>query len=391
MAPRIRGLLASDDAGQDRERPLLACPPSLRARGKHRAALPRRLGQRIALTRLGPSDDEWGSDPANPAGTWQGLITDKHGEVQPAYDAVDWMLRGLGQLVPPSLSVDPGCARPGTARNGAAPPSRRSCGRRLNGRLTMAIPRRRTLPQGQPSRAICRRYSALIRQRTAAPCGGRPMARMPQETTSTTFLRIGTVSGTPRTKQPARILDVEILMLLSAQRTDRAVGLRSRQHAVGIDPACRCRPAAGISPWSHGNRIRPRDIVRFLILDAGCRGRLIFCCGQDATRTCATSWQDLREQSLFLRDGREAGQFHRGTGLSTRSSTRACTNYIQGLRLGSISQLGRPDRDRLPLLRVAHCACRSSHTDPLRVFRRAGDARASATAALPRSRPASRP
>ncbi|ROT99484.1 alpha-E domain-containing protein [Histidinibacterium lentulum] len=276
------------------------------------------VGQRIALTRLGPSDDEWGSILQS-AGTWQGY-TDKHGEVR-RDDAVDWMLRASDN--PSSVLSSIQSARQNArmvrtalteelweAMNGGYMAIRDALSRKVS---------ERDLPQ----------ILGLIRQRTALVRGATHGTMLRNDIYD--FLRIGTFLE--RADNTARILDVKYYVLLPA-----AAAVGSDLDNMQWESILLSVSARGGYRLVHGNRIRPRDIVRFLILDRRMPRSLIFCCGKmhENLRYLVQDY-GMQTPSFEMAD-RLAGSI-----VAQDVDTifdEGLHEYIQGF-LGSISQLGR--------------------------------------------------
>jgi len=217
-------------------------------------------GQRIALTRMGASDDEWRSVLLT-AGVYEGF-QDQYDELTKDA-AIDWMLRSKDNPSSVLMSVM-------SARQNA---------RMVRTSLThdvwesMNASYMRTtdmLKRKVPDRDLSKVLGA-IRQ------GGALVKGMTQGTMMRNdvfdFARIGTFLE--RADNTARILDVKYYVLLPSVR---AVG--SSMDNVQWETILSSVSARGGFRMEYGSQIDPRDIVQFLILDGRMPRSLAFCIGK---------------------------------------------------------------------------------------------------------------
>ena len=217
-------------------------------------------GQRIALTRLGASDDEW-RPVLQSAG------------VAPAYDAahdavtrdyaVDWLLRSTEN--PSSVMSTVGAARQNArevrtalteevweATNGAYMSVKQLLARKVTDR---------DLPE----------VLGTIRQHTALVRGATHGTMMRNDIYD--FVRLGTFLE--RADNTARILDVKYYVLLPS-----AMAVGSSIDNVQWDSILSSVSARGGFRMAYGNAGNARDIAEFLILDRRMPRSLAFCVGK---------------------------------------------------------------------------------------------------------------
>ena len=217
-------------------------------------------GQRIALTRSAATDDEW-MPVMQTAGMQQGYST-KHGDVTKD-SAVDWMLRDAEN--PSSVRSTIEAARQNarmvrtaltaevwSAMNGCYIDVKQALNRKVNERDLPAV-------------------LGVIRQRTALVRGATHGTMLRNDVYD--FARIGTFLE--RADNTARILDTKYYVLLPSSM---AVG--SRLDNVQWETILRSVSAEGGYRMVYGQKIRPREISRFLILDRRMPRSLNFCCSK---------------------------------------------------------------------------------------------------------------
>ncbi|MEM6479535.1 MAG: alpha-E domain-containing protein [Pseudomonadota bacterium] len=214
-------------------------------------------GQRLALTRLGSSDDEWRS-VLQSAGVWEAYRAENDSVTKEL--AIDWMLRSSGN--PSSVKSCFEAARSNaravrtalteeswSAVNGAYIDVKELLSRRL---------RERDLPNAL---ARIRRHTALVRGTTHGTMLRNDIYD---------FVRIGTFLE--RADNTARILDVKYYVLLPS-----AFGVGSSIDNVQWETILSSNSARGGYRMAYGNAVRPRDIAHFLILDRRMPRSLAFC------------------------------------------------------------------------------------------------------------------
>jgi uncharacterized alpha-E superfamily protein len=214
-------------------------------------------GQRIALTRLGSTEDEWRS-VLQTAAACDGY--DVQYEAVSKDAAIDWMLRNRDN--PGSVMSSLAAARQNArvvrtalthevweATNGAYMTVKEQLARKVS---------ERDLPE----------VLGTIRQRTALVRGATHGTMLRNEIYD--FARIGTFLE--RADNTARILDVKYYVLLPSLM---AVG--SEMDNVQWETILRSVSARGGFRMAYGSTGDPRDIARFLILDKRMPRSLAFC------------------------------------------------------------------------------------------------------------------
>ncbi|MEL7091249.1 MAG: alpha-E domain-containing protein [Pseudomonadota bacterium] len=217
-------------------------------------------GQRLALTRLGNSDDEW-RPVLQAAAMDQGFEAAHDSLTRDA--AIDWMLRAPGN--PSSVMSTVSMARQNArevrtavteevweATNGAYMAIKALLSRKVSDR---------DLPQ----------VLAAIRQRTALVRGATHGTMMRNDIYD--FMRIGTFLE--RADNTARILDVKYYVLLPS-----AMSVGSSIDNVQWESILRSVSARGGFRMAYGNAGSARDIAAFLILDRRMPRSLAFCVGK---------------------------------------------------------------------------------------------------------------
>lgn len=217
-------------------------------------------GQRLALTRLGASDDEWRS-VLQSAGVAPGF--DAHNDHLTRDAAIDWMLRSANNSssVMSTISLARQNARQvrtalteevWEATNGAYMTIKQRLARRVS---------ERDLPE----------VLGTIRQHTALVRGATHGTMMRNDIYD--FVRIGTFLE--RADNTARILDVKYYVLLPS-----AMAVGSSIDNVQWDSILSSVSARGGFRMAHGNAASARDIAAFLILDRRMPRSLAFCVGK---------------------------------------------------------------------------------------------------------------
>ncbi|MEM6759112.1 MAG: alpha-E domain-containing protein [Pseudomonadota bacterium] len=217
-------------------------------------------GQRLALTRLGNSDDEW--RPVLKAAAMDQGFEAAH-ETLTRDAAIDWMLRAPGN--PASVMSTVSMARQNArevrtavteevweATNGAYMAIKALLARKVSDR---------DLPQ----------VLAAIRQRTALVRGATHGTMMRNDIYD--FVRLGTFLE--RADNTARILDVKYYVLLPS-----AMSVGSSIDNVQWESILRSVSARGGFRMAYGNAGSARDIAAFLILDRRMPRSLAFCVGK---------------------------------------------------------------------------------------------------------------
>ncbi|MCC1492880.1 alpha-E domain-containing protein [Cognatishimia sp. F0-27] len=214
-------------------------------------------GQRIALTRLDSTDDEWRS-VLKTAGVFDGFGQLHDNVTKDA--AIDWLLRARDN---PSSVYSCICA----ARQNA-----RSVRTALTGEVWEAVNRIYMSAQDVLARKVSERdlpkVLGQIRQGTALVRGSTLGTMLRNDFFD--FARIGTFLE--RADQTARILDVKYYVLLPSVRS---VG--SSIDNVQWEIILRSVSARGGFRVAYDNAYDPKDIARFLILDGRMPRSLQFC------------------------------------------------------------------------------------------------------------------
>lgn len=219
-------------------------------------------GQRIALTRLGNSDDQW-RPVLESAGVAQGY--DQMYSDLAKDTAIDWMLRATEN--PSSVMSSIASARQNArqvrtaltedvweAVNGAYMEARGLLARKV---------RERDLPK----------VMVTVRQRTALVRGATHGTMLRNDIYD--FARIGTFLE--RADNTARILDVKYYVLLPS-----VLSVGSSIDNVQWENILQSLSARGGFRMEYGNSAGPRDIASFLILDRRMPRSLAFCIGKIA-------------------------------------------------------------------------------------------------------------
>jgi uncharacterized alpha-E superfamily protein len=214
-------------------------------------------GQRIALTRLGGSDDEWIS-VLNTAGVANGYFAQN--ETVAKDTAIDWMLRAPEN--PSSVLCSIMAARQNarmvrTALTTEAWEAINGCHMHVRDALKRKVSER-DLP------AIVK----LVRQRTALVRGATDGTMLRNDIYD--FARLGTFIE--RADNTARILDVKYYVLLPS-----AMSVGSNIDNVQWETILRSVSARGGFHMAYGSSGTPRDIAQFLILDKRMPRSLAFC------------------------------------------------------------------------------------------------------------------
>ncbi len=214
-------------------------------------------GQRIALTRMGASDEEWRS-VLQTAGVHEGFQANYDELTKDA--AIDWMLRSKDN---PSSVLSSVIA----ARQNA---------RMVRTSLTYEVWEAMNGTYMRTTDMLKRKVSDrdLAKVLGAIRDGGSLVKGTTQGTMLRNdifdFARIGTFLE--RADNTARILDVKYYVLLPSVR---AVG--SSMDNVQWETILRSVSARGGFRMEYGNQIDPRDIVHFLVLDGRMPRSLAFC------------------------------------------------------------------------------------------------------------------
>lgn len=217
-------------------------------------------GQRIALTRMGASDEEWRS-VLQTAGAYVGFMAEHDELTQDA--AIDWLLRS--QDNPSSVMSAIAGARQNARLVRTA--LTHEVWEATNGTFmrTRDMLKRRVAERDLP------RVLGEIRQSAALVRGATHGTMMRNDMFD--FARIGTFLE--RADNTARILDVKYYVLLPSVG---AVG--SSIDNVQWETILRSVSARGGYRMEYGNSVDPRDIVQFLILDRRMPRSLAFCFGK---------------------------------------------------------------------------------------------------------------
>jgi len=214
-------------------------------------------GQRIALTRLGSTEDEWRS-VLQTAAACEGYDAHHDELTKPA--AIDWLLRNRDN--PASVLSSLAAARQNarlvrTALTHEVWEATNAAHMRVKDLLARKVSER-DLPAALTT----------IRQRTALVRGATHGTMLRNDIYD--FVRIGTFLE--RADNTARILDVKYYVLLPSVM---AVG--SEVDNVQWETILRSVPARGGFRMAYGATTGPRDIARFLILDKRMPRSLAFC------------------------------------------------------------------------------------------------------------------
>ncbi|HHS94067.1 MAG TPA: alpha-E domain-containing protein [Rhodobacterales bacterium] len=214
-------------------------------------------GQRIALTRMGTSDDEWRS-VLQTAGVSTGY--DAHNDSLTADAAIDWMLRAkenTSSVLSSILSARQNARMVRTALTNEVWEAMNGTYMRVRDLLARKVPER-DLPG----------VLGTIRQRSALVRGTTHGAMLRNDIYD--FAHIGTFLE--RADNTARILDVKYYVMLPSIA---AVG--SAVDNVQWETILRSVSARGGFRMEYGAGAAPRDIAHFLILDRRMPRSLAFC------------------------------------------------------------------------------------------------------------------
>lgn len=217
-------------------------------------------GQRIALTRLGATDDDWRSI-LQAAGVSDGF--DAHHDAVSGDAAINWMLRDRDNPSSVLSSIE-------AARRNA---------RVVRTSLTLEVWEATNATYMRVKELLARKVSerdlpavlGAIRQRAALVRGATHGTKLRNDRYD--FTRIGTYLE--RADNTSRILDVKYYVLLP---TVRAVG--SSIDNVQWETILRSVSALGGFRMEYGQTSDPRDIAQFLILDRRMPRSLAFCIGK---------------------------------------------------------------------------------------------------------------
>lgn len=217
-------------------------------------------GQRIALTRLGSSDDEWRSI-LQTAAVCDGFLA-HHDEITKEA-AIDWMLRSKDN--PSSMLSSISAARQNARLVRTA----------LTHEVWEAVNRSYMTAQKLLARKVndpdLPAVLGAIRQGTALTRGATHGTMLRNDIYD--FARIGTFLE--RADNTTRILDIKYYVLLPSVS---AVG--SSIDNVQWETILRSVSARGGFRMEYGSTVRPRDIAQFLILDKRMPRSLAFCAGK---------------------------------------------------------------------------------------------------------------
>ena len=214
-------------------------------------------GQRIALTRTGDTDADW--DPVmQSAGVAQGFHATHEDVSKDA--AIDWMLRA---------SENPSSVL-------SAITAARQNARLVRAALTLEVWEAVNSCYMQARQALARKVSdrdlpevlGTLRQGSALVRGATHGTMLRNDIYD--FARLGTFLE--RADNTARILDVKYYVLLPS-----VVSVGSSMDNVQWETILRAVSARGGFRMEYGNRVRPRDIAQFLILDRRMPRSLSFC------------------------------------------------------------------------------------------------------------------
>ncbi len=217
-------------------------------------------GQRIALTRSGAPTDEW--TPVMQTTGTAASYSEKYDEVTKD-TAIDWMLRDSDN--PSSVRSSVEAARQNarmvrTALTAEVWGAMNGCYIDVKGALTRKV-NERDLPG----------VLGLVRQRTALVRGATHGTMLRNDAYD--FARIGTFLE--RADNTARILDTKYYVLLP---TSAAVG--SQLDNVQWETILRSVSGAAGFRMAYGQKVRPLEIVKYLILDKRMPRSLNFCCSK---------------------------------------------------------------------------------------------------------------
>jgi uncharacterized alpha-E superfamily protein len=215
-------------------------------------------GLRIALTRAGSADDEWGS-VLKTASVFQGYKA-KFGDVTKD-QAIDWMLRDPdngSSVMSVVVAARNNAKLVRTALTREVWESVNECWMSLRDALKRPVIER-DLPE----------VLALIRQRSAFVRGATAGTMLRNDIYN--FARIGTF--VERADNTARILDTKYYVLLPS-----AMAVGSAVDNVQWESILRSVSAEGGFRMTYGQETRAREIAQFLILDKRMPRSLSFCC-----------------------------------------------------------------------------------------------------------------
>jgi len=218
-------------------------------------------GQRMALTRSSAAEDEWASilDTAGVRDSY----TEKHGDAVTKEGAIDWMLRDPDNASSVLSAVSNARLNARMVRTALT----HEVWEAMNGCYMEA---RNILARKVGERDLPEVLNKM-RQRTALVRGATHGTMLRNDIYD--FARIGTFLE--RADNTARILDVKYYVLLPS-----AMAVGSSLDNVQWETILRSVSGRGGYRMVHGNRIRPRDIAQFLMLDKRMPRSLNFCCSK---------------------------------------------------------------------------------------------------------------
>ncbi len=214
-------------------------------------------GQRLALTRMGSSDDEWRS-VLQSAGVCEGY--DAAHDAVTKEDAIDWMLRAPANASSVKTSFEAARANARTVRTALTEDAWEA----VNGaymEITGLLKRKVTERDLPKVLGVIRRRAALVR--------GMTHGTMLRDDIYD-FARLGTFLE--RADNTARILDVKYYVLLPS-----AYSVGSSIDNVQWETILQSLSARGGYRAAYGNSVSPRDVAHFLMLDRRMPRSLAFC------------------------------------------------------------------------------------------------------------------
>lgn len=217
-------------------------------------------GQRIALTRLGSTEDEWRSVLLT-AAACEGY--DQYHDTMTKDAAIDWMLRNRDNPTSVMSSLEAARQNARMVRTAIT----HEVWEATNGAYMMvkALLARKVSERDLPA------LLGAIRSRTALVRGATHGTMLRNEIYD--FARIGTFLE--RADNTARILDVKYYVLLPS-----VMSVGSEVDNVQWESILRSVSARGGFRMAYGSTSDPRDIARFLILDKRMPRSLAFCAGK---------------------------------------------------------------------------------------------------------------
>ncbi|MEM9437454.1 MAG: alpha-E domain-containing protein [Pseudomonadota bacterium] len=214
-------------------------------------------GQRLALTRLGSSDDEWRS-VLQSAGVWDAYQSNN--EELTKDQAIDWMLRSPANVSSVKCCLEAARSNARSVRTALTEESWEAVnGAYMEVKETLARKlREKDLPTALKR---IRRHTALVRGATHGTMLRNDIYD---------FVRLGTFLE--RADNTARILDVKYYVLLPS-----AFAVGSSIDNVQWETILSSNSARGGYRMAYGNAVRPREVAHFLILDRRMPRSLAFC------------------------------------------------------------------------------------------------------------------